>query len=279
MKLASYNGFVNDMQSKGIEYAAERAARQGFEAVELLEFCTEKKFTLPRANAAYARRVLRENGLAIACYSVAAKLYEPNAEQTYDRMCRHIEWAAEAGSPYLHHTVTMGLSLTADSPDYREMLETVLPTAERIASKCAEYGMVCLYEPQGMYFNGTDGLSGLFDEVNRRTGNVRICGDLGNSLFVDTEPAEVVRRFASDIKHVHVKDYAVLDAPLEDERGYRSAGGRYLYDRDLGRGDIDLDECFRQLREARYDGYVSLELIKNDDDTVEGATEFVRRRM
>lgn len=275
VQLTNYNEFKKDFFEHGIEYAAERSARLGFDAVEFLDICPAESCIPERINASDIRRVCEQNGLKISCYSVGADLLANDRSQLEKQLWRHIAFAAEIGSPYFHHTLVRSLTPDSRVPSYEAIFDSIVETAVQIANRCRSYGLTCLYEPQGMYFNGVAGLKRFFERVREECSNVAICGDVGNSLFVDTPVTDIYDAFIESISHVHVKDFQVSDRPFEDGVCFRSRGGKYLRECQLGQGAVDLDYCFKKLKEHQYQGAVSLEL-EGDDRVLIEAMQTVR---
>ena len=78
-------------------------------------------------------------------------------------------------------------------------------------------------------------------------------------------------KFAKQTKHVHIKDYLRYDEPLPNVKLIqKSRDGKYLYDCNVGDGIIDLGACFDSLKAVGYDGYVSFELVGDDEFAKKG---------
>ncbi len=262
MNFAVYTSFYKDRAEKGIEFAAERAASLGLEGVEYFGRVPSELWR----DAERERQILSKNGLRVVCYSVLAQLFCEDQEAFWEQMKREIEAAATLGSPYFHHTVFPHYSMRNVQNSYEEVFSKIVDLAERIAKECNRRGMTCLYEPQGVYFNGIDGLERLLFEMKRRGCEVGICGDFGNSLFVDVDPVEIFRRFGTEIRHVHVKDYRLSDHQETNQRSYESLSGRLIYETKLGTGAVNFAEGFRLLKQYGYDGAVSLEFDGDDQE-------------
>lgn len=264
MLFTSYSGFCADLSSRGPAYAAAHARALGYSSVEMLASYTAKRTLSELYPAAEMKKVLSAEGLTVACVSVYAHLLEMGEEKLRHDFADHIAYAAALGSPFLHHTLLPGRR-EADSPSYEEVLPRILDLAEWIAVRAAEAGITCLYEPQGLYFNGEEGLGRFFSEMSRRCPGVGICADFGNSLFADWDPVAFLRVYGGEVRHVHIKDYRVSDTPLPG--AMRSLSGRYLTDALPGEGDIDLATCLRLVGEGGYRGPVSLEFSADDAAT------------
>lgn len=262
MIFTNYNQFYLDRKERGIEYAAAHTRALGFDGVEYLgKACSEFWREAERE-----RRVLDSEGLTVSCYSLSAQLFTDDQKTVEKQIARHIEAAAILGSPYFHHTIFPLYSAPESwNNGYREVFEGIVDLAERIAKRCSEYGLTCLYEPQGMYFNGIEGLAKIYRELKERGCSVGICGDFGNSLFLEVDPVRVFEHFARDIRHVHVKDHLITDQIYPDKRSYQSVSGKRIYDVALGEGVVDFAQGFRALKEVGYDGAVSFELDGSDE--------------
>jgi sugar phosphate isomerase/epimerase len=267
MNFSMYTKFYNTVRERGIVGAAEYAKSLGFSSVEFFEFVNKDwQAVVPSIDIAKEyRRVLDDRGLTVACYSVAAGLYDPNAPDGIDRnveqtLMRYAERAATLGSPFLHHTITLGCP--TDLP-YEEMLKTVLPAVVRVAKYAQTLGVTCIYEDQGPYFNGVDGFRGFFEAVKAEEPSVGVCGDFGNTYFVDESSVDFIRAFAKEIRHVHVKDYTVTDPDGSDWK-QRSVSGKHIRDVLPGQGLTDHARLFSYLGD--YQGDFSMEFSGSDEE-------------
>ena len=263
MKLTNYMSFMADFYKNGLDWAVEHSVKMGFEAVEILvESLDDLPFSNPDAAMA-ARELLSANGLSVSCYSVAADLTGENREAVIEKMLDQVDIAAALGSPYLHHTLLPVIKLTDDSPKYEQVLPLALDGAQRIAEYAQSYGITCLYEPQGMYFNGVEGLGRFYEEIKKRVPNVGVCGDTGNSMFVDVDPVDIFKAFSADIKHLHVKNYKFSDKDFCEPSARKTKGGNYIAFAEVQDGWVRIEECFKAVK--GYSGNISFEMAVNDD--------------
>lgn len=269
MKFSSYNSFLGDLYKYGLDYAAERASRLGYSGVELLDLCPKRmKTTYERYTVDEYRRAFDKNSLELACYSSAALLYLDDEKALFEELYREADFAAALGSKFFHHTFTIGLSETPKTLEFEKVLHRVAPLAENIAEYCDKRGLTALYEPQGAYFNGTDGFLKLCEEMKSRGVKFGVCGDVGNPLFADCLGEDVFELCKNDIMHVHVKDYIMSDEPLPEYPGNQmSVSGKHLYDFEVGKGVVNIKGCFDVLKSVGYDGYFSIELGADDEGT------------
>lgn len=277
MQFTFYTNFAEMIREKGIEAAAGYAEKMGFSSVEILEMDEPSLFSsLEEARA--ARKVLERHGLTMACYSVGVTLYEsPEMEAA---LKKHAEFAAALGSPFLHHTLILAFAMAPGMPSFEDGIAYVTDAAERVANYAKTLGIRCIYEDQGMYANGIEGFGAFYNELKRRCDNVGVCGDVGNSYFVDVESDAFFEAFADDIVHVHIKDYIRKTggtAPGKD--WYPTRGGNWLRDTTVGSGCVNFPAIMATLKRVGYSGPFALELCHPEpfDYGVKQAMDYLSR--
>ena len=275
MTFTAYNGFVRDLGRGGIQYAAEHSRALGFSAVEFLDFCGTNPPRAKETPAEEVKRILSEQSLSVDCYSVYADILYKDRDFFEAEIRRQIDYAATLGSKNFHHTIIPAYVIKEGMPSFDEVFDEVLARTGKIAEYCAFRGINCLYEPQGGYFNGVEGLSRLLEALAEKNSNVGLCADLGNSVFVDCDPVDIMRALGQYAKQIHIKDYIISDTSLGLKGENRSRDGKYLYDAFPGKGNIDLAECLRILKSQGYDGGISLEYIGEDADIVD-SMEYIK---
>ena len=277
MRFINYSDFYRDVKNSGLESAAKRSQLLGFGGVEFLDMAPlHDNSPLNKSSAKETKKILDAYGQSVACFSVAVNLLDPTADAYIDTLWRQIEFAAELGSKKFHHTIGLTWDRAkALSTPYQTALDIAFPRAKQVAERCASYGITCLYEPQGYYFNGLDGLGVFYSKMKQDIPNVGICGDVGNCLFAETPATAIYDAFSSDIKHVHIKDYLVFDTQQKTPTEWISRGGKYLYDCPVGDGVTDFPYCFQKLKAVGYDGDIAFE-FEGDDDEVRRVMAFVQ---
>ncbi|MBQ9796957.1 MAG: sugar phosphate isomerase/epimerase [Clostridia bacterium] len=276
MNFSMYSKFARGVRDNGIESMAKYARSLGFSSVEFFEFIGENwQEVVPSVEVAKEfRHTLETYGLTVACYSVAVGLYDASAPDGIDHkaeqtLMRYAERAAALGSPYLHHTITLGSP--TDLP-YEKMLKTVLPAVVRVAKYAQTLGVRCIYEDQGPYFNGVEGFRDFFEAVKAEEPSVGVCGDVGNTYFVDESSVDFFRAYAEHICHVHIKDYVIR--PTAERGTDVSRGGKHLKECVVGTGIVDVPTCLQILKNAGYTGAFALENGHEEDYAMGVATAF-----
>lgn len=259
-KCSMYSYFSQLAREYGFRKAVKTAKAMGFCGVEILDtaMSAERALFSSLKDVREARAILEEEHMIVVCYSVATTLYRSN--EAVEALKMHAEYASVLGSPFLHHTLYLDLNADVDELPYEKVCKDVLPRAIEVAEYCKKLNLTCLYEDQGMYFNGIENFGKFYRSIKKNCDNVGVCGDFGNSLFVDCAPSEFLMAFASEIRHVHIKDYfRQSTVPDNVEQWHRTKGGNYLIGTATGHGVVDIPACMRVLVNCGYGGYYSLE--------------------
>ena len=271
-RLSLYCGFAEEIRAYGIEEAARRSSERGFSTVEMLETAKEPQngVIADVETARRAKEILERYGLSLSCYSLLARLWTPGMTKEYaawqDARIRHFaSIAAALGSPFLHHT----LATVRDETPYGAVLETVVSRAIPHVDYAASLGLTVLYEPQGPYFNGCEGFGTLYRTVKAERPSIGICGDVGNTVFVNEDPAPFFSEFAREMRHVHLKNYY-----LNTDGGDVTRNGTFVKDAAIGDGELDLAPCITALREANYSGAFAIE--SKDPRSIEQAEQLLK---
>lgn len=273
MTFTSYNQFMRDLTRGGIDYAVKHTVELGFSGVEFLDFCgTGTPVDKEKYPAAELKKALDENGLTMDCYSVYAYVLYDDIDQIYGI----IDYAVAVGAKLFHHTLMPYLRLDLCTAKYEEIFSRVLEIERKIVKYCSERGLKCIFEPQGFYFNGVEGLSRIIYALREEFPDVGLCADLGNSIDVDCDPVDVMKALGGLAKHVHVKDYTITDESLGRRGELQSPAGKYLNEVLPGEGEVRLGECMQILKAAGYDGPIALEYVC-DDETLKESMAYVRK--
>jgi sugar phosphate isomerase/epimerase len=224
------------------------------------------------ADAAQRTRAQMDaHGVRCACYSVSINILSDVLGPAQNLsgvevLKKSADYAKILGSPFLHHTLTIGYEPPrGEVQTLADLLPALLERAGQVAAYANSIGLTVLYEPQGFYVNGLDGFSVFYEAMKARGYRVGVCGDTGNSLYVGCDPAAFFERYAAEILHVHLKDLHIENKVLNRTSTTASRrwdvirDGRYITDTLLGEGMVDLDACLRALDRVGYAGAYSLE--------------------
>jgi sugar phosphate isomerase/epimerase len=182
---------------------------------------------------------------------------EPDPEaraRRYEHTLGAIRLARDLGAPGISlepgGPLPPGMSRRAAMDLYREGLRRVLPTAE-------ECGVNLLVEPEPhLLIERPEEFEELLDGLAHP--RLALNFDIGHFFCVGVDPAEAARRLAPHIRHVHLEDIA----PSREHR--------HLVP---GRGAIDFAAVLGALRDAGYNGWVTVELYPYEAQAREVASE------
>ena len=232
------------------------AAKQGFAAVEPMPVNDLQTVDQARQFGEYAR----EKGLDVSCFSTSFQMLQGDRQQVIDALKQRIDMTAAMGAPMFHHTIHPPLSIPRPGDiSYADALNRVEGMLRELCAYGDDRGVLCVYEDQGMYFNGRDGMRRLMDRLDGA--HFGLVADLGNSYFVDEHPEDFISMFSQKIVHVHCKDYLYKSGAnlYPGEGWYVTRSGNYLRDTILGHGTLNLPAVLRVLDRIGYDGWYSLE--------------------
>ena len=232
------------------------AKAQGFAAVEPMPAHDLQTVEQARQFGDYAR----EKGLDVSCFSTSFEMLEGDRREVIGALKQRIDMAAAMGSPMFHHTIHPPLTIPRFGDlSYADALNRVEGMLRELCAYGDDRGVLCVYEDQGMYFNGIDGVRRLMDRLEGA--HFGLVADLGNTYFVDAFPEDFIGAFSQRIVHVHCKDYLCKPGTqlCPGEGWYVTRGGNYLRDTILGHGAVNLPAVLRVLDCMGYDGWYSLE--------------------
>ena len=258
MKISAFLCSYGPLFEQGVSVCEviARAAAQGFGAIEPFPCAGLETVDEARRVGAY----IRDKGLAVSCYSTGCELLGPDSAAVLAQMRHRIDQAAAMGSPYFHHTIHPPLVLPRrGEADFAQSLVRAVPLVRELCFYAADRGVLCVYEDQGMCFNGC----GAFRRLAEALGDAPfgVVADVGNICFVDETAEQFIGHFSSRIVHVHLKDYLRKpgNGPCPGAGWYVTRAGDYLRDTIAGHGVVNFPAVFRLLAQIGYDGWYSLE--------------------
>jgi inosose dehydratase len=183
----------------------------------------------------------------VSVYTGANFIY---ADVLPDEMHR-IRSACELASTFGASRLVVGGGARRASGTTSEDYDRLGAALDSVADLAAEYGLDASYHPH---------LSTIVespDELDRLMERTRIgfCPDTAHLAAGGGDPAELIRRYADRLRHVHLKDIAL----------------ETLQFLPLGQGDLDFPDIVRAVQEADYDSWLVVELDAYDGDPREAA--------
>ena len=235
---------------RGFDESIRKAAELGYHGVELaLKEAHE-------VDPASLDRLLASSKLEVSCIStgqvyavLGLYLTHPDSsarERVLEVFRGLVDLASEHGR-LINVGRARGFYQDGQPPEETEQL--FVDMARRICDMAAPKNVTLMIEPVNRYeinfVNSVDEAAGLLSRVDR--GNAGIMPDVFHMNIEDARIGDALFRNAGMIRYVHLADSNRL-AP--------------------GQGHLDFDDVFDGLRRARWDGWVSIEILpKPDPDT------------
>ncbi len=259
------------------------AKENGAEHIELVPFgftlYDDKTGVFNEALIEEIRALSQELALPLSNYAVLGDLLKPNPaerEAEVERLKRHIDVAAKLGLSTMRHDVSsFRRPLETNTPAaFEEAFPLCVETCTALSEYASQFGITTLVENHGFFVNGADRVLRLMEAVDRD--NFGLLLDTGNFACVDEDCTVAVQKCAPYAKMVHLKDFYKRPASLLAGVGglFRCDAGSWFSTNSgltmlrgsiLAQGDLDVWTSLRLIRDAGYDGYVSVEFEGMED--------------
>ncbi|MBP1994051.1 sugar phosphate isomerase/epimerase family protein [Paenibacillus eucommiae] len=214
------------------------------------------------------RDAAEQAGIELSGYLIGANFLQDGAEaqqQEIDRVKLHVDIASKLGVRNMRFDVAYA---AIDEDRSLSRFESDLPVltagCRAVADYAAQFGIMTSVENHGYYIQASERVNRLVKVVDRE--NFRTTLDVGNFWCADEDPLLGVKRNVEIASFVHFKDfYRRLSSKQPGEGWFPSAGGYWLRGAICGYGDLDLAATVRVLKEAGYDGHLSIEFEGQED--------------
>ncbi len=245
-------GTVN-FRTLSLRQALDRIRRAGYEWVETqatAPFCPHVDVELN--DPMMYRRIVEDmgfKGTTALWASHGALIADP---LSVDYVVKSIEWAHAAGIP----VVNIGDGVKPDAMTVEEAWRTLEERLLRVLEAAEEHDVCVAVEPHGVFSLTAEGLLRILSisdsprlGVNYDTANVRRAAYVGTRAGAyqweivgkKQNEVETLKQVAHRVVHVHVKDV----------RGAECVA--------LGEGEVNIPACIEVLKQAGYEGALSLE--------------------
>ncbi len=250
------------------------AKRAGAEGVELLDFfynepntdrlmSFEPEYLAPRKSAIKA--ALAETGLPVPIFSIAqnfAKVEPAAREAEFAKITFGVDEALDYGAG----VVRVFAGDVAEGITFDQAREWIVEGLALASEYAAARGIRLALENHGTLAGRGDQVRGLIDDVRARS-ETDVLGanpDTGNFILVNQPSHEAIQQVASLANMVHFKDFKKEPEGHEGFAYTALDGSRYVGIA-LGEGDVNLGACIKALKEAAFDGWLSLEYEGEED--------------
>ncbi len=203
-------------------------------------------------NLEETKATLKQLRLEICCLSSGCALrFKDKHEESIAELKEYIALAATLGTPYIRVLGDLTAEITTDFPD-----ENIIEPMKILAPIAEEAGVTLLIETNGVY-SDTARLSDVLAQIG--SDNVGALWDWNHPYRYNNEmPETTINNLGAYIKHCHIKDSVVVNGKVE----YRL----------VGEGDLPpMAEYMKALRSLNFEGYISLEWLKQYDPDLSDA--------
>lgn len=248
---------------KSLLHVIDCLAEQGVTAIEFSGIDkTDPAKVLRRA--ATLRKRCEKHGLNIIGYCVGAELLrDPRPQaQAITNVKRHVDIAQTLGVPVMRHDITHGdftaLKKHTGPTTFNAALKIVIPAIREIADYAATRNIKTSLENHGFYCQAPNRVEKIITKVNHP--NFGLTMDTGNFLCVNADPVAAVKQLVKYAFHIHVKDFHIKPKKSAPTTGWiHTPTSIAIRGAITGHGQVDIPAQLKLIRQAGYDGYLSLE--------------------
>ncbi|MBR2718082.1 MAG: AMP-binding protein [Clostridia bacterium] len=194
---------------------------------------------------------LKRMRLEIPCLSTGCVLKDEHCwEDTKEEIKEYIRLAEKLGAKYIRLLGDRNADIEGEVDD-----EIVLKALKDIVPYAEEHDVILLVETNGVY-SDTNRLRDLLVRVE--SDYVAALWDMHHPYrFANEKPETTIQNLGVYIKHIHIKDSVMVDGKVQ----YKI----------MGEGDMPIESMIRALRSVNYEGYISLEWVKNTAPDLQSA--------
>ena len=254
----SYSQLRHSGEYKEIELIA-LAKEMGFDGIEFAEI-NPPEGTDKLLYARMLKEEAKKHEIEIVAYAIGANLlYDTDNE--IERLKAEVDICEALGCKTMRHDATGGYK----AEDKRKGMgfNNALPVIVRGYKAVTEYaktkGIRTCIENHGFFAQDSARVEAIINGVNDE--NFGALVDIGNFLCADEDPARAVGNVAPYAVHVHAKDFIVKNGNefIPPDGFFMTRGGNFLKGTIIGHGAVPVLQCLRILKNAGYNGYVTVE--------------------
>lgn len=226
-------------------------ADQGAAGVELLDFFwRDESSEIPQV-----KQRTKDAGLEIAVYSVGNDFFHPDAKERKQQLTE-MKHAVNVANALEVNLMRVFSGNHKKGYDLEDGMDWIIEGLSESADYAQEHGVTLALENHGLMAGRSDQVRHIIDIVDSPA--LRANLDTGNFLLVGQNPTDAARNLADMVALVHLKDFA--RAPKDQaEHVYYGLDKLAYTGTVVGDGEVDLAAILDILRDAGYDGWLSLE--------------------
>lgn len=204
----------------------------------------------------------KDVGIDISCYTFGAGFINRTAEEfeaEIKRVKREIDIAARLGVKLVRHDVGFRPAGQNSDAQFDADLPLFVDACGQLADYAVRHGITTMIENHGLHVQGAKRVLRVYHGVARD--NFKLLVDTGNFFPVEFDNTlNAIKQCAPFAAMVHTKDHHIRNVPGEPADTWRDRGnGIFTQAAIAGAGDIGIAQAIGYLKDAGYDGYLSLE--------------------
>jgi sugar phosphate isomerase/epimerase len=233
------------------------AKRIGADGVELLDFF----YTDVSAERPLALDALRETGLECPIFSVAQNFAKPTIEEREAQLAK-IRFGVDEAQHFGAKVVRVFAGDVSESITFDQAREWIVEGLAAASTYAHHQGVKLALENHGKLAGRGDQVKSIVEDVRRRSGNEALGAnpDTGNFLLVNQPSHEAIKDVAAYANMVHFKDFKA-----DGSGEYVALNGQKFVGTAVGEGTVDLAACIAALKDAGFDGWLSMEYEGRED--------------
>lgn len=242
------------MDVHGFIHEAKKAGADGVELLDFFYSDVERERTL-------AMQALAETGLPCPIFSVAQNFAKPTPEER-EAQLNKIKFGIDEARHFGAGVVRVFAGDVSEGITFEQAREWIIDGLTKASEYAANHMVKLALENHGKLAGRGDQVRGIIEEVRKRSGNDALGAnpDTGNFLLVNQPSHEAIREVAPFAYMVHFKDFR------PDPTGeFEALNGERFVGTAVGEGIVDLSACIGALKDAGFDGWLSMEYEGRED--------------
>ncbi|MDO8586117.1 MAG: sugar phosphate isomerase/epimerase family protein [Armatimonadota bacterium] len=233
------------------------AKRLDYKAVELLAAWTNTPEQMKEA-----RSRADDLGLKVCCYDVSNNFCVTGSD--LDSQIADVKKGIEAALQLGARVIRVFSGSQKKGLAFEAARGMIVEAFYRIAPEAEAAGITMAMENHGRLAATSEQVMRIIKSVGSPA--LKSTLDTGNFTIGDEDPVVAARNLATLVAHVHVKDISWDNVQGEPPQVFVSNTGRKVRPEVIGEGQIDFAKIFRILKNAGFNGHLSLEYEGNDPE-------------
>lgn len=266
MKYSVSSYSFSQLISAGVKTEAELiplAKEMGFDGIEFAEIHTPE--WLSKAEyAAFLKSEAEKHDIAIVAYCIGSDLLKGESE--IERLKGEVDICEALGSPLMRHDASWGYEKeTRSNRGFNNALPVIADAYRKVTEYAKTKGIRTAIENHGFFCQDSDRVEAIINSVH--DDNFGALLDIGNFMCADEDPVKAVGNIAPYAFHVHAKDFHFKPGTgfVPSNGFFMTRGGNYLRGAIIGHGDVPVLQCLRVIKNAGYNGYITVEFEGMED--------------